>query len=405
MKKRLFFYLLLLLSATLSAQTADTSVPTVNELPIEEELPWPLQMQARLDSMMRAPLLDDTQIGIMIWDLTDDHSLFAMNHRQLMRPASTMKLVTAITALDYLGPNHRFYTSLYYKGSISNRTLTGDIICVGGMDPAFDTIDLTYFVDCIKQLGVDTICGNIVADVSMKDTLKWGEGWCWDDKNPVLSPLLINRHADFTEQLQKALEEKGIIMKECTLKTGTLPNGASLICQRFRTMDQILTRMMKDSDNLYAESMYYQIAAKSERPGKALYAQRQQRALMERAGQYSSRFRLADGSGLSLYNYISAECLLSLLRYAYLRPSIYRQLLASLPIACEDGTLKKRMKGTAAAGNVQAKTGTLTGIISLAGYCTASNGHRLCFVIINQGVPKASDARNYQDKICTILCE
>jgi D-alanyl-D-alanine carboxypeptidase/D-alanyl-D-alanine-endopeptidase (penicillin-binding protein 4) len=126
---------------------------------------------------------------------------------------------------------------------------------------------------------------------------------------------------------------------------------------------------------------------------------------MERAGQYSSRFRLADGSGLSLYNYISAECLLSLLRYAYLRPSIYRQLLASLPIACEDGTLKKRMKGTAAAGNVQAKTGTLTGIISLAGYCTASNGHRLCFVIINQGVLKASDARSYQDKICTILCE
>jgi D-alanyl-D-alanine carboxypeptidase/D-alanyl-D-alanine-endopeptidase (penicillin-binding protein 4) len=93
------------------------------------------------------------------------------------------------------------------------------------------------------------------------------------------------------------------------------------------------------------------------------------------------------------------------LRYAYRHKPIYDHLLPSLPVAGEDGTLKKRMKDTRAEGNVQAKTGTLTGIISLAGYCTASNGHRLCFAIINQGVQRAREARDFQDKICDILCE
>ncbi len=162
---------------------------------------------------------------------------------------------------------------------------------------------------------------------------------------------------------------------------------------------------MKDSDNLYAESVYYQIAAREGSQAKALYAQRQQRALLERAGLQSSRYRLADGSGLSLYNYLSAEAETKVLRYAYLHKPVYEHLLPVLPVAGVDGTLKKRMKDTPAGGKVRAKTGTLTGIISLAGYCTSSNGHLLCFAIINQGVQSASEARGFQDRICTILCE
>ena len=68
-----------------------------------EQLPWPLGVQERLDSMMRDSLLDTTQAGFMVWDLTTGRSLFCYNHRQIMRPASTMKLLTAITALDQLG--------------------------------------------------------------------------------------------------------------------------------------------------------------------------------------------------------------------------------------------------------------------------------------------------------------
>lgn len=406
MKKRTILGLFWLLSVSLHAQTEQiVSEPADTSDTTELQLPWPQQMQAQLDSMMRDPLLDYTQLGLMVWDLTDDCQLFAMNQRQLLRPASTMKLVTAITALDYLGTNYQYTTSLYYKGDITDHTLQGDLYCVGGLDPSFSHGDLDAFAQSVKQQGIDTIRGSIIADKTMKDTLKWGEGWCWDDDNPTLSPLLVDRKDNFLMQFISALSRHDVVLEDITIREGQVDEEATLLSQHKTSIDQILLRMMKDSDNLYAESMYYQIAAHRNHPGKALYAQRQEKALMERAGLNSSHYKLADGSGLSLYNYLSAECLLRLLRYAYQHQPVYKHLLPSLPIAGEDGTLKKRMTDTHAEGNVQAKTGTLTGIISLAGYCTASNGHRLCFAIINQGTLSAKAARSFQDKICDILCE
>ncbi|MBR1505305.1 MAG: D-alanyl-D-alanine carboxypeptidase, partial [Prevotella sp.] len=63
-------------------------------------------MQVKLDSLLRDRLFETTQVGLMVYDLTADSTLFAYNHHQLMRPASTMKLVTAITALDRLGSDY-----------------------------------------------------------------------------------------------------------------------------------------------------------------------------------------------------------------------------------------------------------------------------------------------------------
>ena len=74
-------------------------------------------------------------------------------------------------------------------------------------------------------------------------------------------------------------------------------------------------------------------------------------------------------------------------------------------MAAHDGTLRKRMKGTCAAGNVQAKTGTVEGVSTLSGYCTAGNGHRLCFSIMNQGIRHTSTGRNFQDRVCRVLCQ
>ena len=94
-----------------------------------------------------------------------------------------------------------------------------------------------------------------------------------------------------------------------------------------------------------------------------------------------------------------------MLRYAFRNDNIKQHLIHSLPIAGVDGTLKKRMKSGSVHGNVKAKTGTLTGIISLAGYCTAANGHELCFSIINNGIMHGSNARHFADKVCNLLCQ
>ena len=115
--------------------------------------------------------------------------------------------------------------------------------------------------------------------------------------------------------------------------------------------------------------------------------------------------RIADGSGLSLYNYVSAELEVMMLRYAWRNERIFTPLYDALPIAGVDGTLRKRMTGTAAADNVHAKTGTLFGISSLAGYLTTADGRPLAFAIINQGVMKGKTGKDFQDRVCQLLCE
>jgi D-alanyl-D-alanine carboxypeptidase/D-alanyl-D-alanine-endopeptidase (penicillin-binding protein 4) len=163
--------------------------------------------------------------------------------------------------------------------------------------------------------------------------------------------------------------------------------------------------MMKMSDNFYAEAVFYQTAASVRKSlAKATDATGVTRKLLKRLGLQADTYRLADGSGLSLYNYVSAELLCTLLKYAWNSPMIHDALWFSLPIAGVDGTLENRMLNTAADGNVRAKTGTLTGISSLAGYCKAENGHQLCFSIINQGIMRNADGKAFQDRLCQVLC-
>lgn len=183
------------------------------------------------------------------------------------------------------------------------------------------------------------------------------------------------------------------------------PQDAYCIVSRFHTIDQILMRMLKQSDNLYAESMFYQIAASTgNRPATARDARSVIRQLVSKVGLNPANYQFADGSGLSLYNYVSPELEVRFLRYAFSNAIIYNHLYQALPIAGRDGTLRSRMQGSFTRGNVHAKTGTVTGISSLCGYLTAANGHHICFSIINQGLLHGINGRRFQDKVCNILC-
>ncbi len=369
-------------------------------------LPWPESVQVGIGKLLESKMFETSQVGLMVWDLDADSCVYRHNERQLMRPASTMKLLTAITALDKLGGSYQFKTTLKYTGTIENGVLNGDVYCIGGMDPRFNNDDMAAFVNNLKEMGIDTIRGSVYADRSMKDADLLGEGWCWDDDNPVLSPLVFARKDIFMDRFLAKLRDAGIEYASFGASVKTCPTNAFTVCTRFHTMDQILNKMMKESDNLYAECMYYQIAASTgNRPASAKSARSVERQLISKIGLDPTRYRFADGSGLSLYNYLSAELEVALLRYAYRNDNIKEHLMQSLPIGGVDGTLKKRMKNSFTQGNVKAKTGTLTGIISLAGYCKAANGHDLCFSIINGGVMHGNNARNFADKVCTLLCQ
>jgi len=371
----------------------------------EVVLPWPVNLQTRLDSLVKDPLLERTQLGLMVYDLSADSILYSYGGKQTLRPASTMKLLTSVTALDLLGSGYAYRTYLYYKGNIADGVLTGDVWLVGGMDPLFDDYDMQIMAETLHRVGVDSISGRIVRDVSFKEEALLGEGWCWDDDNPQLSPLLVSRQDEFADRFKEELEKCGVAVN-ALITTDRVPKDVLLICSRSHSLREVLEPMMKESDNLYAESMFFQIAASmGKRPATAAHARQLIKQVLSKAGVTGVPYRIADGSGLSLYNYVTPELMVRLLRYAYLKRDLMATLYPALPVAGVDGTLKKRMKGGAAEGNVHAKTGTLSGISSLAGYCRAANQHLLAFCIINQGIMKNAEGRDFQDKVCETLCQ
>ena len=388
---------------TMQAQTLP-EVSLLRQDTAEVVLPWPMNVQTRLDSLTSDTLLERTQLGLMVYDLAADSVIYSYGGQQTLRPASTMKLLTSVTALDLLGSRYDYRTSLYYQGRMADGVLEGDVWLVGGMDPLFDDTDMRIMAETLHRVGIDTISGRIMKDVTFKEEQLLGEGWCWDDDNPQLTPLLISRKDEFAERFKEELEKCSIIVN-APISAGRLPKDALLVCSRSHPLSEVLVPMMKESDNLYAESMFFQIAAATgQRPAKAVHARQAVKSLLSKAGVRGIPYRIADGSGLSLYNYVTPELMVRLLRYAYLKRDVMAALYPALPVAGVDGTLKKRMKGSAAEGNVHAKTGTLTGISSLAGYCRAANQHLLAFCIINQGIMKNAEGRNFQDKVCEALC-
>ena len=389
----------------LQAQTDKAVVDTVTTDTAAVVLPWPQNVQARLDTLLQDPLLERTQLGLMVYDLTADSVIYAYNAKQTMRPASTMKLLTAVTAIDQLGMNYRYRTALRYTGAVKDSVLTGDLYCVGGMDPMFETKDMNAFVQSVKALGVDTIRGRLVAVTNFKEENLLGEGWCWDDDNPELSPLLVDRKNEFMSRFMQGLRDAGIVV-EAPCTTGSVPKDALTLSACSHSLKEILEPMLKESDNLYAESMFFQIASlQGVRPAKAAHARQLIKKTLDKAGISEIPYRIADGSGLSLYNYVTPEILTRLLIYAYRDQRIFMNLYAALPIAGQDGTLKKRMKEPYVSGKVRAKTGTLSGISSLAGYALTPNYHMLAFCIINQGIMKNAEGRGFQDRVCESMCK
>lgn len=207
----------------------------------------------------------------------------------------------------------------------------------------------------------------------------------------------------FIERLRTRGVEVGQSIYSVCPKDSVLP-----IFTLHRPLQEVLKQALKESDNLCAESMFYHLALQdtllrgitAEDGTNAIYA-----FMKKTLGFNPENYKIVDGSGVSLYNYVSPRLLLEYLKYAYYHREVFLPFYEALPIAGIDGTLKYRMKKTPAYRNVRAKTGSVTGVSSLAGYAKAANGHQLAFVIINQNVMKLGKARAFQDKVCSILCE
>lgn len=437
----------------------------------------------RLNDLMDDSILQHSEVGISVYDLTSGEVIFKHHDKKTCRPASTEKIITTVTALWRLGTEYEISTQLFYDGNISDGTLHGNLYVKGGFDSEFSYEDMQRLAAETARAGIRQIEGRIVGDVSMKDSLYYGEGWSWDDApyyfQPYLSPLIFNKGcievtvkptqkdslaavnvyprssfytvnnkarsycpkegklkvgrnwmyqsneidvcgntghtvrktipvfdsaSFFLYAFAECLQQNGI--ETGVYDFGTVPAHAQKISEIKRPITEIIRQAMKKSDNLSAEALFYNLARwkSPDRPAHASDGVKAIEECIDELGYITSHYQIADGSGVSLYNYISSDLLLGFLIHAYKDKAIFNILYESLPIAGVDGTLKNRMRRTKAYRKVRAKTGTVTGVSSLAGYAKAANGHLLAFVIINQNVLKGSQARAFQDRVCNELC-
>ncbi len=379
----------------------------INTIPLASPDTWKGRVQRALDSLCNHPMFETSQLGFYVYDITADEDVYAVCHRQRMRPASCEKLVTAIAALHYLGGDYQLQTDLRITGDIQDGVLRGDVYVVGRMDPLLAQGDVYAMARELSSCGVERIAGSIYMDISFKDDNDYGWGWCWDDKWGPLRVLTIDGRDTFAQEFLSDLASVGIDVSVSTnVSTAVCPPYASLLSQARHSIDQILLRMMKESDNIFAESLFYHLAAlgNNRNAGRKQATERINSLISSRLFLEPSAYQIADGSGLSLYNYISPQLLVCLLYYAWQNDGIRPHLYPSLPIAGSDGTLSRRMTGTAAQHNVHAKTGTVEGISSLSGYATSAEGHTLAFCIINQGIASTRQGKDFQDKVCQLLC-
>jgi D-alanyl-D-alanine carboxypeptidase/D-alanyl-D-alanine-endopeptidase (penicillin-binding protein 4) len=190
-----------------------------------------------------------------------------------------------------------------------------------------------------------------------------------------------------------------------TTRLGTLPAAARQIAVHEQPIDSMVIFQNKVSDNLSAENSLKAVSAEvlggagSSEHGISLVKQ-----TLAEFGIDSSAFRMVDGSGVSHYNLLTSEIYIKLLQAMAKKKDLFDIYYASLPIAGVDGTLSSRMKNTPAQYNLHAKTGTLSGVTTLAGYVTTAEGEMLAFsMMMSSFIGTSEPYRRAQDAIGVLM--
>ena len=449
------------------------------------------------------PSLAHSGVAFLAVSLDRGDTLFAREADRLYTPASNRKLFTAASALHWLGPEHRFRTTLVATGPVETDTLRGDLVLIGRGDPDLLPAHLAALADTLAATGTRVVAGDVRADDAWFDDVEWGAGWMWDDGpywewpyvtaltvadnvvtvtvqpgarvgDPVAvaldpptgyvsvnvsavtaaagapSELVVDRRWDPKENvvdvtgalaqgaepivarrtvedpalyaatlLREILEARGIEVlgaarhgdlaaAEAGLSGGGSPHAVvdTVATHVSDPLSESVRNFLKISDNLTGELLVKAVGASVAGPPgtyeKGLSAERA--FLAQEVGIDTTAQMLADGSGVSRYNLVTARQIVALLRYMTTREDLFPSYREALPIAGVDGTLEGRMRGTPAEGRAGAKTGTLNGVTALSGYVPSADGERLAFSLIMEFYTGSSAPRRaVQDSIVAAL--
>lgn len=220
-------------------------------------------------------------------------------------------------------------------------------------------------------------------------------------KVPVVDP---NNY--FLRRFRTALAGEKIRLRETGIVSGGV-NQQELAFVESSFLSDLLMETNQNSNNLYAEALLRAIALQPKKPDQTTVNAGLEviKTTLTQLGVNPTGYALVDGSGLSRHNLISPEALVQVLQAMAKTPaaSVYR---ASLPIAGKSGTLKNRFQNTPAEGIVQAKTGTMSGVVSLAGYVNAPRYGPVVFsIMVNQSEQPARVVRQGMDEIVVLLAQ
>ncbi len=436
-----------------------------------------------INAITNRPQFHRMRWGISVQPLLSPQNLYSLDAQKYFTPASNAKLLTTAAALQQLGANFRFRTSVYLSGN--------DLHVVGRGDPSLSDLQLIALAKQISQKGIRQINQLIVDDSYIRGEIV-NPSWQWEDIEsdygaPINSLILnqnvfnlklqpqtigkplqvvwtdineakqwqvINESVTTREDLPKSINITRDLSKPILRIQGQLteksnpeiislpvPAPAEYFLRHFRNalatekitvaqafvsvaqrkneqeiaavesppLSQLLAETNLNSNNLFAEASLRSLAVKKlptdPNQSSADAGLEVMKATLTQLGVDPKTYVLVDGSGLSRKDLVTPEAFVQILR-AMRRSPQAEVYLASLPVAGKSGTLKNRFLHTPAEGIVQAKTGTMDGVVSLSGYVNPLHYDPVVFsIIVNQTEQPIAVVRQAVDEIVVLLAQ
>jgi D-alanyl-D-alanine carboxypeptidase/D-alanyl-D-alanine-endopeptidase (penicillin-binding protein 4) len=361
--------------------------------------------------------------GALVIDETAGKTLFSVGSNVGRLPASVEKLYTTSTALLRYGAAARLKTSVYGVGSLTGGVFNGTLYLRGGGDPTFgaQSFDRSWYgagasvqslAAGVAKAGITSLAGRIVGDETYFDNLRGtpatgykanleveGElsGLSFDGGFTSASGSALQAHPTrfAARQFAGALRAQGINVPSTTqVSAGSTPTTAQLIASvSSPTIGKLIELTNSPSDNFFAETLLKDLGARFGGGGTTARGAAVVSSFI--ASQFGLHPQLDDGSGLSRYDDTSPAQVVSLLERMQSNPVFWN----SLAIAGVRGTMQDEMKRTRAAGNCRGKTGTLSDVANLVGYCQARNGDQLVFAFLFNRQSNTTYGHEMEDKM------
>lgn len=383
------------------------------------------------EAMRRQVRRGNSAPSLTVIEIGSGRRICSLNPKRVRSLASNTKILTTTAVLDRLGASHRFRTRLFADGEIDrNGVLRGNLYLKGGGDPGLGTgpfldrylpgagTDIDSLARQARAAGLKKVTGRLFGDESVFDSLR-GVADSGFVTSPWIGPLSgLSINAGYTGAslsrfsasparlaariLVKRLRKRGVSITDRTSLAKTpRPVARDRPLARAESGDvAFLTRITNVySNNFFAEMLVKALGASRGRGGSTSAGTRVVKSF---ASSLGSTFYPVDGSGLTASNRGTAWGLAGLLNRSR-EKRWWGHFYRSLPRAGREGTVADRMEGTAAAGRCRTKTGTLTGVSTLSGYCFNRTGRKFAFSILMNGVVNTYEARAAQDRVAILI--